>query len=380
MSAGGTYLRCVAVGFASLTASIFWAPRPQMASYVLTALVLYVLYLRRHRGVDLLWALPLIMLVWANLHGGFVIGLLLIGGTFVGEALEHVLPLDERGRLDGRALRRLALVGLVSVVAVCVNPYGPLLFSVPYEIAGSPAAALIEEWAPPDLHAASFWPFAAMLVMLVLGVGASPRRLGWSDGLLSTGVTLLAISAGRNISTFAVVVTPVLTYHLHALLEERGWVVRPLKRATASIVALNALIIGVVAAVAVQGLFASFGDRLARSERAELPVGAVDYLRENGVRGRLFNTYDWGGYLIHALPQERVFVDGRSDLYGSDFLYSPYRVVAGGGPGWQQQLDRFGIGTVLLRRSDGLVSVLAASPAWKFTYADDHAVVFERRT
>ena len=74
-----------AVAGASLTASIFWSPRPQMFSYALTGAVLYILFLRRFRGIDALWSIPLVMLVWANLHGGFAIGFLLIGAVLVGE-------------------------------------------------------------------------------------------------------------------------------------------------------------------------------------------------------------------------------------------------------------------------------------------------------
>ena len=100
------------------------------------------------------------MLVWANLHGGFAIGLLLIAGTLVGELLEHVVAIDERGRLDGRSSVRLALVGVVLVRRRVRQPVRAAALTVPFEIARSPAADLIEEWAPPDLHVASFWPFA----------------------------------------------------------------------------------------------------------------------------------------------------------------------------------------------------------------------------
>lgn len=380
MCSGGTYLRCVAVGAASITASVFWAPRPQMFSYALTAVVLYVLFLVRHRGVDILWLLPLIMLVWANLHGGFAIGLILIAVTLGGELLERVLPLDERGHLETRTVGSLALVGAISLGAVCLNPYGPRLLSVPLQTAGGTFARLIEEWAPPEIHRASFWPFAAMVAILFLSVGASPRRLGWSDGLLCTTVTLLAFSAGRNISTFAVVVTPVITYHLAAVFAERGIALRPLRRASSPLVALNVAIIVFIVGFAAHRVSVSFRDAtFTASQRQTLPVEAVAYLREHGVRGNLFNSYDWGGYLIHELPEVPVFVDGRSDLYGSDFLYDPYLFIAGGGPRFQDRLDRYKIETVLIHRTDGLASVLAVSPSWRSVYSDTLAIIFERR-
>jgi hypothetical protein len=377
---GGTYLRCGAVGFASLTASIFWSPRPHMFSYVLCALVLYVLFLRRHRGIDALWALPLIMAVWANLHGGFAVGLLLIGGTLIGELLERRIPLDGRGSLTPAALRRLAVFGGLSLVAVCINPYGPRLLAVPFETGGSSYVRLIEEWMPPDLRVPSYWPFAIALVVLVLSIGASPVRVGWSDGLLVSCATLLAMLAGRNVALFMIVATPVITYHLHALCEERGWGVRTLRTASAPVVAANVALIAVALGVVVSRASDSVRDSAFQSAaRAALPVGAVEYLQEHGVRGRLFNSYDWGGYLIHSLPDVKVFVDGRSDLYG-DFLVDPYLRIAEAQPGWAEQLDRYEIETALVTRTGGLANVLARDAEWRWAYSDDVAIVFERRT
>ena len=381
MSSGGTYIRSLAVVFASLTASIFWSPRPQMFSYALTGAVLFILYLRRRRDVDVLWTVPPLMLLWANLHGGFAIGFVLLAGTIAGEALENVTPLDDRGHLDRRSLRKLCLVSLVSLGAVCVNPYGPRILAVPFETAGSSFARLIEEWKPPDLHEAGFWPFAVMLVLLLVSLGASRRRMGWTDGILVAAATALALSAGRNVSTFAVVVTPVLSYHLAAVLADRGWTVRPAQRASRPMAALNLVLIVLVLGIAAMRVMEPFhGGALAAAERNELPVEAVGYLRDHGTPGNLFNTYEWGGYLIYALPGVPVFVDGRSDLYGGDFLYDPYLVTASGGPRWERQLEHYGIGTVLVRRYSGLSTVLRDSGDWNVAYEDGLATVYERRS
>ena len=378
MSAGGTYIRALAVVLASVTASIFWSPRPQMFSYALTGAVLFILYLRRHRGIDVLWALPALMLLWANLHGAFAIGFILMAATIVGDALENVAPLDDRRRLDWRSVKKLCLVSLVSLGAVCVNPYGPRILAVPFETAGSSFARLIEEWQPPDLHKAGFWPFAVVLVLLLVSLGASRKRLGWTDGILCSAATLLALSAGRNVATFAVVVTPVLSYHLAAALADRGWTVKPMQRASRPIAALNLMLIVLVLGIAATRVVEPFyGRALSAAERNELPVDAVEYLREHGTRGNLFNAYEWGGYLIYALPEVPVFVDGRSDLYGGNFLYDPYLVTASGGPRWQQQLEHYDIGTVLVRTYSGLSTVLRDSGGWRVAYEDGLATVFE---
>ena len=206
-------------------------------------------------------------------------------------------------------------------------------------------------------------------------------RLGWTDGILCLGATFLALTAGRNVSTFAVIVTPVVTYPAHAALDERGRGLRLQRTATIPVALANLVIIAVVLGIATGRVSRSFveHERVAE-EKQTLPVEAVDYLRAQGVRGRLFNEYAWGGYLIHQLPAVPVFVDGRSDLYGGAFLANPYQQLEGGGPGWQQMLDRYGVGTVLVSRTSGLAYVLAADPAWRWVHTDRLAAVFERRT
>ena len=379
MSSGDTYQRALAVAFASLTASIFWTPRPQMFSYTLTAAVLYVLFLRRRRGIDALWLLPALMLVWANLHGAFVIGLVLIVATIIGESLENLMPFDRRGHLGWSAVRRLGFAGAVSLIAVSVNPYGPKLLGVPFATAGGSFTDQLEEWQPPTLDRAGFWPFAIMLALLIVSLAVSRGRVGWTDLILCAVATGLALSAGRNVSTFAVIVTPVLTYHLARGLEKRGWVVRPMRRATRPIAALNAALILIVAGIAATFVLEPFDNsKLEAAKRRTLPVDAVSYLREHPPKGRLFNDYAFGGYLIHALPEVPVFVDGRSDLYGGAFL-DEYLAISRGGPRSARRLKRYDIGAVLVPRHSGLSTVLRGSAEWKLAYEDELATVFERR-
>ena len=159
----------------------------------------------------------------------------------------------------------------------------------------------------------------------------------------------------------ALVLTPVIAYHVSAVGEERGWGIRPLREASVPIAIANIVIIACIVLIAAERLSSSVRDStFENAARQTLPVDAVDYLRAHPVRGNLFNSYDWGGYIVFSLPEVRVFVDGRSDLYG-DFLVDPYLLTAEASPGWDRRLDRYGIGTVLVRRTSGLANALAGS-------------------
>jgi hypothetical protein len=112
---------------------------------------------------------------------------------------------------------------------------------------------------------------------------------------------------------------------------------------------------------------------------AGYPAGAVAYLRAHPASARLFNDYAWGGYLIYALyPVQPVFIDGRADVHG-DALVSRYDAAAHLAPGWQQTLDDYQIGLVLMPADSPLSTALAADSAWQQVYGDNTARLFQRR-
>jgi hypothetical protein len=110
------------------------------------------------------------------------------------------------------------------------------------------------------------------------------------------------------------------------------------------------------------------------------PAGAVDYLRASALDGKMFNEYHWGGYLISQLfPKQRVFVDGRADVYGDDFVerYMEARRLK---PGWQGVLDEHDIQIVLVEKESPLAVALGDDPNWQEAYAGEVERLFLRRT
>jgi len=220
-----------------------------------------------------------------------------------------------------------------------------------------------------------------VLLFATLGAaGTSPRRLTWTEFLLVSGTAFLALTAARNMAVFAVAATPVLTIHLDALLTARGWVLRPLASATPRMAFVNALLIGLVSLVVLLyglGLFID-EDKVREAMALSLPVDAVEALNEAAPAGNLFNSYNWGGYLSLFAPDHPVFVDGRTDLYGDEFLTQQYYRAAVGAPGWQDTLRRYDIGAVLIEPESGLAYTLREDSNWRAAYEDDLAVLFVR--
>ena len=113
--------------------------------------------------------------------------------------------------------------------------------------------------------------------------------------------------------------------------------------------------------------------------RAALPVAAVEYIEREQPPRQIFNSYNWGGYLMFAAPDYPVFVDGRTDLYGDAFL-TQYLQTAIGGDGWRETLDSYGINTVLVEKDSGLARQLRAEPGWQEVYTDALASIFVRES
>ncbi|MBI5264366.1 MAG: hypothetical protein HY852_21420 [Bradyrhizobium sp.] len=311
--------------------------------------------------------LPVIAL-WANLHGGFVLGLALIGPV----ALEAVWS-AERDHRVGLVLH-WALFGVCAVVASCFTPYGwnTLLGAAKILNLGE-LLSLISEWRPADFS--SFGAFEAALLALIgfafyRGVVLSPPRI-----LLLLGFIWMALTHVRSIEAFAFLVPLVLAKPLAGhgetteTADSRGIEFPPISYITA----LAALTI-VVAVLASTSIYMGH-HRFIFTER-QTPVAAVDLLKQREAK-RVFNAYEFGGYLISRdVP---VFVDGRAELYGEKFVMDFFNAVeARKVDTLLGLLDRYKIDATLLVATAPAAKVLDHVQGWKRLYADGVAVIHVR--
>ncbi len=379
MSSGNIYIRAFALILGASAAAVFWSPRPQMISFFLSTVLLYLLYRYKYQKSDHLWLIPPLMALWGNFHAGFSIGFILLGGSIAGEVIGNLFARGSSDLVAWRGIRKLILVSVVSVGALLLNPYGVQMLLVPFQTLSIGAlSSYIQEWQSPNFQMRETWPFVALLLLTLGAAGASPRRLNWTDFVLCAGTAFMALLAGRNIAVFAVVATPVLTRHLDAILSERSWVIRSLKSVSPVMGLLNAILIGIVLMGGLGKVLWTLAPvQVAEAKAEALPLAATAYLTEHPPAGALFNSYNWGGYLMYAAPEIPVFVDGRTDLYG-DTMLSRYLLAATGGDGWEEVIDEFGVSTVIIEPNSGLASKLREEDAWRSVYEDELAVIFER--
>jgi hypothetical protein len=378
---GRPYLAPFVVLLAAIASALVWGARPQTFNILLAAAFVYLVEGVRARrlGGRWLWLLPPLTILWANLHSGYLFGVALILAYVAGDALSLVTGTRPTAGLNWSAVRRLLAMAGASLLAALANPSGYRLWIYPFPTLGSGAMQdYILEWQSPDFHQAIFWPFAVLVALGVAAWLAAPGRPTWSDLILFGGTAAAGFLSARHVPLFAVVAPPIVCRALVAALAERRLVASLLAPAQTPAPGRLALVNGALLLLALLAAAGLIITRLGNNEAAIArfyPVAAVDYLDASGLADeRGYNSYNWGGYLIwRGVP---VFVDGRADVYGDDFLHY-YRRTFDMTDQWRGPLDEFAIRYVIMEAASPLNTLLATA-GWQRVYADDVAHVYRR--
>lgn len=377
--AGWPYLPAFIVVLAAIASLPLWGVRPQMFNMLFFATFIFVVE-RVKQGrwqPRSLWALPLLTLVWVNLHSGYLLGVVLLAVYGVGEMWDRWR--SRPGTLSTTTLRTLALVTVACFLVALLNPNGAKLWLYPFGTLGSSAMQqYIVEWQSPDFHNPTFWPFA-----ILLGVGVFSllwTRPAGADILLFFGTSAAGLLSARHIPLFAIVSVPIIARALHTLLAPTRWAEwlnPPLRKTKPRPILTTLNLILLLTALFAGGLWAT-NTIIANEEKVTqvYPVAAVDYLMASGLAQQPgYNSYGWGGYLIwRGLP---VYIDGRADVYGDAFIFN-YLKALELQDDWQAPLDEYNVTYVLIERNRNLATLLTTSPAWQTTYTDDLATIFTR--
>ncbi len=377
-STARTPTTAVMVVLGAATASPLTAPRPQVFNMVLLAgLILLLERIRRRTlGTNWLWVTIPLVIVWSNLHSGYLLGVATLAVYALGERLERR---RSRGRaMPDRVISGLPVAAVGALAVAAVNPNGPAMWAYPLTTLRSSAMRTqIVEWHSPDFHSPRFWPFLLMLLVSAVSVSAGGRKPGWTQRLLLAGTAVAGLQSIRHMPLFAIVAVPIVAEQLEvawdgarAGFRRRAWSVAP----SSPVGWLTGIL-----AVVIAGTFLSAAilnnDRVVAET---YPSDAVDAILASELAdARGFNHYGWGGYLIwRDLP---VFIDGRADVYGDEFIYF-YLQAEDAESNWRDPLDTYEVDYVLLVPDAPLGVVLAEADDWTRWYEDEIAEIFVRCT
>jgi hypothetical protein len=372
--------------------SIHWLARPHLFTFLFAGLFYAVAEMGATRKKLILVLLPCLMVVWTNLHGGFIVGLLIMLCYAVGEAIRSAISTGgERAEARANAVLYSQALGLCAAATFC-NPY---FYHLHQHLAGYLTDGYqmqhIGEFQSISFH----HPLALFFEALMIGGVATAlwnlmnKRI--APVLLLLGFLHLALMSGRNIPIFAIVSAPLIAQAAVAGLAwlrtaDAKWVRQLTSRfekfslemgvmeSTPRLHLVSAGLVWLVGSI----IYAPAPPQafLAEHDVTKFPVRAIDKLAKDGLDDRIFSTDDWSGYLIYRMyPTVKVFIDGRSDYYGPKFG-EEYADVISVKYDWESLLRKYGVRTILIPADSFLSSALKESHRWRCVYDDGVAIIF----
>jgi len=322
------------------------------------------------------------MLLWVNLHGGFIAGFLFMGIFLSGYFLGFLGSNSEKRYEFAIKWKQLSLICAASILVACVNPFGAHAFLVPFRLVSETFLMdHVSEFLSPNFH--GFAPYRYLLLFLIGMLGISKTRLNFTELVLTLLFTSMSLYSARYIPLCAIVYAPILSKHGDILIQQyKGRGSRLLQQRSSVYGKIDASAKGYVIPLVVLVVFAGLaaGKIPVWFTEKKAPTAAIDFLRANPLRGNMFNNDEIGDYVIYWLyPRYKVFMDGRSDMYGEPIIKEYYKVVHIE-PGWKDVLDKYDINYIFFYTDSVLARHLSTDAGWKSIYSDNVAGIFLRNT
>lgn len=365
------------------------SPRPQLVTYVFFTSFLYVLLSYKYfQTTRYLFALPLLMMVWVNAHGGYVVGIALTGLFVVCEWASYWIG-SERDEEKKQRLVRLTLAAIATALASLINPEFVGHWLYPFQVIGMEANRQIQEWQSPDFHDWGTRAYLMLVLVFFVSYTYAARKPDFTELILPAFLMVAGFKAIRHVPLAVLTMTPFIAIALSrgpvaglSSLWHRTGPARFYKRWIGGGKQLDQgeyLLNWIVLLTIAFGLSVYYPIYHAKDEEKvneRLPVKAANFVVENGITGNLFNNYGDGGYLIYRLsPGRKVFIDGRADLYGDKF-FKDFLGIYNGDATWKEKFDKLSIDYVICGKNAPIRQLLLAEKSFKEVYIDKwHSVL-----
>ncbi len=378
----------------------FFGIRPQVFGWLLLAtLMLVINHLRRTPESKIIYVVPLIILVWVNLHGSFAVGLGYLGIILFTEGLkalyykgggEESIYFRKDRTLPWKVWKKLVLMVLIAAAATFINPYGPDIYRELYRtLSDSQGTRAINEWLSPDFKSSiGIFLYVFIVLLLEMLYLQRSRKIDFTEFVLLLAFLFLALTSVRNIPLFVIIgLPPVLT----ATKPYYEKIVDDLLRRPAFLVPLATLML--CAFFQYSNFLSTFHTSLSLDATfaSSYPAGAAQYLQRHPDLGKMYNEYNIGGFLTYAAPQYLDFIDGRmvhwrvktSDktngrpAIGTQ-IFEDFQWITGVKPDWDQRLADYGVTFVIASPNSPLDYALKTSAAWERVFKDRDATIYKK--
>jgi len=362
---------------AAVAGSLHWLPRPHIFTFVLLAIWLERLEKLRKGDPVPLWPFFLLMLGWANLHGGFVFGLLAWAAYLAGWSWDF---LRGKGRSTIELGKKLLMVGLLSLLASIITPDGWKNWIAVLSNNSRFILSRTAETMPPAFSLPNTWPYLFLLLLSVIQL--LRKRLSAAHGFLLLGLTITSLLMARNIPIFAIAACPILAESIRAV-PDRIKLWKSVESVFAEIHFSShniawPIVVTLSATIFFGAHYAVSGKSFNQFNPVVFPDKAVNWLMENPQNGNMFNEFNWGGYLLYRLwPQELVFLDSQTDFYG-ETLVREYEQTILAKYGWEDILSRYNVTWAIIPPNSPLSQALQTDEHWQVLYHDNTAIILRQ--
>lgn len=373
---GDPWLAFMVGALAAVLTGPHWIARPHLMTFLALPTLLLILDRWGKRPLPL----ALLFALWANLHPGFLYGLVILAVLAAGDVLEAWIARRRPGAELGRGVLALGAAAAGSLA----NPFGWSVHTHALEhAADTEFVQAVQEFLPLDPVSGYGVLFMTVVGLVVLGLSAQRERVHLGAlGVFLAGV-FGAVVAQRNAPLLAVAGLPVIARELTPVVKALpevflGRMRLEFTRSDGRSGRVSMLAGGVLALMAVVGgrigpvtlIPDTFSDEF-------FPVHAVERGAQLGLTGRVLSEYEWGGYLLFAWDGQRVFVDSMADFYGRELVFR-FGAMRDAAPGWEDDMAAYDISVVLMQPTRPLVARLREDPAWLVLYEDGTAVLMSR--
>lgn len=343
--------------------------RSQILSFSFLILIILLIKLSLTKP-KFLFLIPFLMLIWANSHGGFFLGLI-----FLFFSALNFLLLGET-----RLARQLFLTTLLSTLATLINPFGLGIYSWALLHAEVPLRDLIAEWVPPNLSITVLVILISSIAGILTWIRNHPLKIFWLMSIVL--LSILTLEAQRNIPLWSAVVSLALLDSFEKPLErlENNFYFKTTFQTFLVLAIILLSLSSIPKTIKLSTNFPTYCEK----GLIKYPCQAIDFIKKNPPKGdNIFTAYEWGGFLEWQLPEYKYFVDGRMPAWPTPEGKSPYTIyleLLQAQMNYQQKLDSYGTDALLIQNGTFLDLELKQNPSvWGEIYRDSVAVVYVRR-
>jgi len=378
-----TYLVVLVLIITAFTVRFRLFIRPHIFEFLFLATFFYVLNLYKYRRKNYLFLLPVIQILWVNIHGSNILGIIVPLLFLSGEGLKYVLNWRNGKFFSPKQIIHLSVITVVIIIVSLVNPITYKIFSFPFLLTGQKTyMQVIGEWQTLKLtHLWGYnlrytWGFSLLLLLGMISFISQFKKIDLTEILIFIFFFWLTIKGIRLIAEFAIAVSSIITGGLIRFFDKLR--IENLKKGYQQLTYLVLFLIIVSSTViGIKAQTYSFGLGI---KQKKFPDKAVDFLDKNSISGNMFNSIGFGGYLIwRCFPRRKVFIDGRNDVFEEEF-YKEYLNAHISQEVWEKITNKYQISYAILEYAKKEeIKHLVNNPEWSLVYWDDLAMIYLKK-